>query len=95
MDSMLLQLIGWLRALVEVAGFALIAQACVGLLAGARREQNPVYQLLAIVTRPPQRWLGACCGHRLAPRALALATFVLLFLLWLGLAWLRLQLYRS
>lgn len=91
---MLLQLIGLLRVLVEVAGFAFIAQAGVGLLAGARRASNPVYQILAIVTQPPQRCLSHCCGHRLAPRPLAWVTFAVLLLLWLGLAWLRLQLYR-
>lgn len=41
-----------LRALVEISGMFLFAQGALYLLVGVSRDQNIVYQLLAIATRP-------------------------------------------
>jgi hypothetical protein len=44
-----------LKAVVEVAGFAYLGQGLVALFAGARREQNVIYQVFRIVTGPVTR----------------------------------------
>ncbi|MBI5274932.1 MAG: hypothetical protein HY854_00585 [Burkholderiales bacterium] len=41
-----------LKLLAEIALMALLGQFVLGLLAGAKREQNFVYQLFQVVTRP-------------------------------------------
>ena len=50
-----LQILSMLRVLFEVAGLFLIAQGALYVLAGAKREQNPIYQLCRIITRPAIR----------------------------------------
>ncbi len=45
-------LIGIVKALIEVAGMCVIAQMLVGLLSGAGRQNNPIYRLFAVITRP-------------------------------------------
>jgi hypothetical protein len=78
-----------LRGLVEVAGFALLGQALLALLAGKHRHHNVVYKGLQIVTAPVT---GAV--RRLAPRVILdahipMLSFFLLFWLWFGLAVLK------
>lgn len=48
----MLQLVIILKALNEVALMALLGQGALYVLAGAKREGNPVYALLKIVTSP-------------------------------------------
>ena len=53
-------LLGVLRAVVEVALLALLGQGLLALLAGARRDTNPIYMLFKIVTKPAvvaARWI--------------------------------------
>jgi hypothetical protein len=76
-----------LRALVEVAMLALLGQGAVALLAGARRQTNPIYQLFAIVTRPviaAVRWLTP---RAVIDKHLPFVAFFILFWLWIFLAW--------
>ena len=40
------------KLLAEIALLALLGQGVLALLAGAKRDQNPFYQLLQIMTRP-------------------------------------------
>jgi uncharacterized protein YggT (Ycf19 family) len=47
-----LWLVSIARALVEVAGFVLLGQGLLYVLAGQSRRDNFVYQLFAVVTRP-------------------------------------------
>lgn len=82
-------LIGILRALVEVAMLSLLAQGVVGLLAGAARGDNPVYRVLAVVTRPALGVIRLLTLGRLSDRQLPLFAFVLLFGLWILLAYLK------
>ena len=84
-----LHLITLLRALAEIAGMFLLAQGALHFLAGRRRQQNVVYQLFRIITRPV---IGAT--RRLTPKAIIdrhvpLVAFFLLFWLWVALAYLR------
>ena len=47
-----LLLVSVLRALVEVAGFFLLGQGLLYVLAGSSREKNAVYQLFRVITNP-------------------------------------------
>jgi uncharacterized protein YggT (Ycf19 family) len=61
-DMALLLLIA--QTLILIAGLALMSQFIVGVFNWGRREENVVYQLLAIVTRPAVRVV-----RRITPRA--------------------------
>ena len=90
-----LHLLSILRALAEIAGIFLLAQGALFLLAGGRHQKNIVYQLFAIITRPV---IGVT--RRLAPksfsdRKIQLLAFLLLFALWIALAYVRLFVCES
>lgn len=89
MTEVLLPLLTLLRALVEVAGFALLGQGIVGLLSGRRREDNVVYRLFQVVTRPAIRATRAILPAIILDRHLPYVTFFLLLWLWLALAYLK------
>lgn len=89
---LLLYLISVLRAVVEVAGIFLLAQGVLFFIAGSRRAGNPVYQLFAVVTRPALAIVARLLPRAVADRHLPLITFALLFWVWVGLAYVRLQL---
>jgi len=55
MTQTLLFLLTVLRALVEVAGLSRLGQGVVGLLAGRRREENFIYRIFQVTTRPARR----------------------------------------
>jgi uncharacterized protein YggT (Ycf19 family) len=76
-----------LRALVEVALLSLLGQGLVGLLSGARRLNNPVYQLFAVITRPVVRMTRFLTPRVILDRHVPFVAFFLLFWLWLFLAW--------
>ena len=44
-----------IKALIEVAGFAYFGQAIIGLVAGAKREQNLFYSIFKVLTGPISR----------------------------------------
>lgn len=79
-------LISIARALVEVAGFTLIGQGLLALFAGRSRDQNVVYRLFQIVTRPVIRVVRIITPRLVVDRHLPLVAFFLLFWLWIGLA---------
>jgi uncharacterized protein YggT (Ycf19 family) len=76
-----------LRALVEVALLALLGQGAVALLAGARRQANPIYQLFAIITKPVLRVVRFITPKPIIDKHLPFVAFFLLFWLWIFLAW--------
>lgn len=76
-----------LRALVEVALLALLGQGAVALLAGSRRQTNPVYQLFAVITKPVIRLVRWLTPRAIIDRHLPFVAFFLLFWLWIFLAW--------
>lgn len=86
---MLLFLIGALRGIVEMLGLCLIAQGLLYLLAGARREGNPIYRLFALITQAPRKLLRLLVGPRASETVVSLLAFLVLFVLWIGLAILR------
>ena len=89
MSSVLLLLIGMLRALVEVAGLALLGQGVMALLAGPSREKNPIFQLFRLVASPALRLLRPVTPRVVIDRHLPFVAFFVLFWLWLALAYLK------
>jgi hypothetical protein len=82
-----LLLLGVLRALVEVALLALLGQGLLALLAGARRDTNPIYMLFKIVTKPAvvaARWITP---KLVIDKHIPFVAFFLLFWVWIFLAW--------
>lgn len=73
------------RALVEVAGYALVGQGLLYLLAGASREKNFAYQMLAAVTRPIMRLARWVSPRIVADRHIGLVAFFLVFWAWFAL----------
>ena len=76
-----------LRAVIEVALLALLGQAAVGLLAGANRHHNPVYQLFAMVARPAIRLIRLMTPAAIIDKHVPWVAFFVLFWLWIFLAW--------
>ncbi|MFY9330043.1 MAG: hypothetical protein WAO76_18795, partial [Georgfuchsia sp.] len=73
---------------------ALFGQGAVALLAGARRQTNPIYQLFAIVTRPVIRAVRWMTPQPIIDKHIPFVTFFVLFWLWIFLAWAKLYLAR-
>jgi hypothetical protein len=71
------------KLIAEIALFALAGQWVLGLLAGAKRDTNFFYQLLAIVTKPFVRGMRYLAPRQIIDRHLPLAAFVLLSMVWL------------
>lgn len=90
-----LQLLGILRALVEVAGMFLLAQAVLFLLAGRTRDTNFVYQLFRIVTRPVVSSTRFILPKTIAGRAAPFVAFFIFFMFWILLAYVRQVVCRS
>lgn len=82
-------LVRGLRVLVEVAGLALLGQGLLAVLAGKAREQNLVYRLFQVVTRPVIRVARAITPRFILDRYLPLVGFLLLLWLWIALAFVK------
>jgi hypothetical protein len=82
-------LVSVLRTLVEVAGFALLGQGALAVLAGKYREQNLFYRLLRIVTNPVVRAVRFITPRLVIDAHIPMLTFFLLFWLWIVLAFVR------
>jgi hypothetical protein len=78
----MLMLLDILKALLEVAGLALLGQGLLFLFAGAKRERNVVYQAFATVTRPVIRATRFLTPRLVLDRHLGLVAFLLVVLGW-------------
>lgn len=87
--------IGILRSLVEVAGFCLLGQGVLLLLAGRHCQTNPIYRGFQLVTSPATRLVAGLMPRSLSGRRLAQVTFCILFGLWILLAYARLALCQG
>lgn len=76
-----------LRALVEVALLTLLGQGLLALLAGARRDTNPIYMLFRVVTRPVLRIVRFITPKLILDRHLPVVAFFVLFWVWIFLAY--------
>lgn len=83
---MLLFSIAALRAVVEMLGLSLIGLGVMALLAGSRRQKNPIYRLFDLITRAPRRWVGQLIPGPERPVLTGVLCFCLLFCFWIGLA---------
>ncbi len=72
-----------IKAVLEIAGMALIAQFAIGIFAWGRRKQNPVYQLFQVITSPFTRLTRLVTPKFVVDQHIPLATFFLLFVIWL------------
>ena len=81
--------IGALRAIIEMLGLCLIGQGVLYLLAGRHRQENVIYRLFDLLTAPPRRVAAMLLPKHASGRAAAILAFLLLFIIWIGLAWLR------
>lgn len=86
MVQMDLFMVSALRAIVEVAGFALLGQGLLAVLAGKAREQNFVYQLFQVVTRPVIRVVRFITPRFILDQHMPLVSFFMLVWLWVALA---------
>ncbi len=81
-----LYLLSIARALVEVAGLALLGQGILAFLAGKYRDQNVFYKLFQIVTGPVVRLVRWATPRMILDAHIPFVTFFILAWLWIGLA---------
>jgi hypothetical protein len=86
MTSPELFLISIVRVLVEVAGFTLLGQGVLAVMAGKSRDTNAVYRLMQTISSPAVRLVRFITPRAIIDRHIPLVTFFLLFWLWIGLA---------
>jgi hypothetical protein len=78
-------LVSVVRALVEVAGWCLLGQGVLYVLAGASRERNPVYRLFRLITGPVVRATRALTPKVIVDRHVPVVAFFILFWVWIAL----------
>jgi hypothetical protein len=78
-----LMLVEILKLLAEIALLALAGQWVLGLLAGAKREQNLFYQLFQVMTRPLVAGARLISPRVVLDRHLPLVAFLVLTFVWL------------
>ena len=72
-----------LKLLAEIALMALFGQWVLGLLAGAKRDQNLFYQVFQVVTRPLVTGVRRITPRVVLDRHVPLVAFLLLSFVWL------------
>lgn len=78
-------IVSTLKALVEIAALALLAQGLVGFLSGKAKQDNFVYRLFLVVTAPITKAVRAITPKFVADQHIGLASFFVLFWLWIAL----------
>lgn len=73
-----------IKLIAEIALLALLGQWLLGLLAGAKKEQNLFYQVLQIMTRPFVAVARLLTPKLVLDRHVPLVAFFLLLFIWLG-----------
>ena len=79
------------KLIAEIASMALLGQWIVGLLAGAKREKNIFYQLLAVIGKPfvlAARWVAP---KIVLERHLPLVAFLMMLMIWVLVVILKIQ----
>lgn len=74
-----------LKALVEVAGMALIGQGLIGLISGKSKQDNFVYRIFLVITSPISKLARAISPRFIADAHMGLVSFFIVFWLWIGL----------
>ncbi len=73
-----------IKLVAEIALMALLGQWLLGLLAGARKQQNMFYQMLEIIGRPFVSLARLITPKLVLDRHVPLVAFLLLMFIWLG-----------
>jgi hypothetical protein len=73
-----------IKLIAEIALLALLGQWLLGLLAGARKQQNLFYQILQIIGRPFVSAARLLSPKVVLDRHVPLVAFILLFFVWVG-----------
>lgn len=87
MFSIELFIVSALKAVVEIAGMALLGQGLIGLLAGKARQDNFVYRVFLVITAPLYKIARAISPRFIADAHLGLASFFIVFWLWVALVY--------
>ena len=82
-----------LKALTEVAGFALLGQGVLYLFAGARRESNFAYLMLKAVTSPVFRLVRLLTPRMVLDRHIWILTPLIVIVLWLVFTYMKIKLF--
>lgn len=82
-------LLSVLRGLCEMLLLCLLAQACLWLLSGRQRAENPIYALFALLTAAPRRVLQKCLPAWIPLPLQGVLLVLLLAVTWLGIAFFR------
>jgi hypothetical protein len=80
----LLTLVSIIKLVAEIALLALAGQWVLGILTGAKRDQNLFYQLLQVMTRPFVAGARLITPRIVIERHVPLVAFVVLLFIWLG-----------
>jgi len=80
---MLLLTVSAIKLVVEIALMALAGQFLLGLLAGAKREQNVFNRLLQVLTNPVIKGVRFLTPRVVVDRHVPLAAFALLASIWM------------
>lgn len=83
-----------IKLVAEIALLALVGQWLLGLLAGAKRDKNPFYQILKIVGRPFVQMARKVSPRFVVERYLPLVAFLLLAFVWLAVTIMKIQTCR-
>jgi len=81
-----------LKALTEVAGVAFLGQGVLWVIAGAKRDQNIVYNLFKVLTSPVTRVTRAITPRVILDAHIGLVAFFLLMVLWVALTAIKIKL---
>lgn len=79
----MLTVVSIVKLLTEIALLALAGQWVLGMLAGAKREQNLFYQVLQVMTRPFVKGTRFITPRIVIDRHVPVVAFLLLALVWL------------
>lgn len=91
MRGSLYDIIVILKALTEVAGVAFLGQGVLWVIAGAKRDQNIVYNLFKTITSPVTRFTRLITPRVIIDAHIGLVAFFLLIVLWLVLTALKIK----
>jgi hypothetical protein len=81
-----------LKALTEVAGVAFLGQGVLWIIAGAKRDQNVVYNLFKTLTSPVTKVARAITPRVIIDAHIGMVAFFLLLVLWAALTALKIKL---
>lgn len=87
-----LLLVSSIKLVAEIALLAFLGQWVLGLLAGAKRDTNFIYQLFKVLTNPFVRGMRLITPRVVIDRHVPLAAFLLLGFVWLIATFYRIQL---